>query len=131
MTESYDNPSTRPPGTVPTTGDDTTMPPSYPAGSGAYDTGTLGTTTYQGAHVADDDSGQDSGAKGLPRRRPARPRRRPARSRTRSPVRRRTSSRPPPRRAAGSPAPPRRRPRTWPTRPAARPRTSSTRPAAS
>lgn len=65
MTESYDNPSTRPPGSVPTTGDldDSTMPPSYPAGSGTYETGTLGTTTYQGAHVADDDSGQDSGAK--------------------------------------------------------------------
>ncbi|WP_298459515.1 hypothetical protein [uncultured Cellulomonas sp.] len=63
MTDSYDNPSTRPPGTVPTTGDlDDTMPPSYPAGSGTYETGTLGTTTYQGQHVADD-SGSDSAAK--------------------------------------------------------------------
>ena len=62
MTESYDNPSTRPPGTVPTSGDldDTvlgeSLPPSYPAGSGTYGTGTLGTTTYTGAHVADESS---------------------------------------------------------------------------
>jgi len=68
MTESYDNPSTRPPGTLPTSGDlddtplDDTLPPSYPAGSGTYETGTLGTTTYQGAHVADDSS-SSSGAK--------------------------------------------------------------------
>ncbi len=61
MTESYDNPSTRPPGTLPTSdelGDtplaDSTLPPSYPAGSGTYETATYGTTTYTGAHVADD-----------------------------------------------------------------------------
>ena len=68
MTESYDNPSTRPPGTVPTSDDlgetpigDSTLPPSYPVGSGsfesgAYETGTYGTSTYTGAHVADDDT---------------------------------------------------------------------------
>jgi uncharacterized protein YjbJ (UPF0337 family) len=69
MTESYDNPSTRPPGTLPTSdelGDtpvaDSTLPPSYPAGSGTFDTGTYGTTTYTGAHVADEpaDSGEGS-----------------------------------------------------------------------
>ncbi|WP_146904683.1 hypothetical protein [Cellulomonas aerilata] len=54
MTESYDN--TRPPGTLPTSDElgDSTLPPSYPAGSGSYETGTYGTTTYTGAHVADD-----------------------------------------------------------------------------
>lgn len=67
MTDSYDNPNTRPPGTVPTSDDlaaplDSTLPPSYPAGSGdfesgaTYETGTYGTSTYTGAHVADDDS---------------------------------------------------------------------------
>jgi hypothetical protein len=70
MTESYDNPSTRPPGTLPTSDDlgdtplaDSTLPPSYPAGSGTYETGTYGTTTYTGAHVADEsaDSAGDSG----------------------------------------------------------------------
>ncbi len=61
MTESYDNPSTRPPGTLPTSDEvgeaplsDSTLPPSYPAGSGTYETGTYGTTTYTGAHVADE-----------------------------------------------------------------------------
>jgi uncharacterized protein YjbJ (UPF0337 family) len=63
MTESYDNPSTRTPGSVPTTGDlDDAMPPSYPAGSGSYDTGTLGSTSYQGAHVADASGGGSSKA---------------------------------------------------------------------
>jgi hypothetical protein len=63
MTESYDNPSTRPPGTVPTSGDldDTpladSLPPSYPAGSGAYPTGTLGTTTYTTGVVEEEPSG--------------------------------------------------------------------------
>jgi len=69
MTESYDNPSTRPPGTLPTSDDlgdtplaDSTLPPSYPAGSGTYETGTYGTSTYTGAHVADEpaDQGGDS-----------------------------------------------------------------------
>lgn len=56
MTESYDNPSTRPPGTVPTSDDldapltDSALPPSYPAGSGNFESGatyaTTGTTGY-------------------------------------------------------------------------------------
>jgi len=69
MTESYDNPSTRPPGTVPTSDDlaaplDDALPPSYPAGSGTYETATYGTSTYTGAHVADEstDSGDSSKA---------------------------------------------------------------------
>jgi outer membrane murein-binding lipoprotein Lpp len=53
MTESYDNPSTRPPGTVPTNDEldapltDSTLPPSYPAGSGGFESGaTYATTGY-------------------------------------------------------------------------------------
>src|SRR3712207_2741191 len=62
MTESYDNPSTRPPGTLPTSDDlDTTLPPSYPAGSGTYETGVYGTTTYTGAHVADEPADTSGG----------------------------------------------------------------------
>jgi vacuolar-type H+-ATPase subunit H len=67
MTDSYDNPSTRPPGTVPT--DDALdapltdpLPPSYPAGSGGFESGaTYATTGTTGQHVADD-SGADSGS---------------------------------------------------------------------
>jgi uncharacterized protein YjbJ (UPF0337 family)/ElaB/YqjD/DUF883 family membrane-anchored ribosome-binding protein len=62
MSESYDNPSTRPPGTVPTSGDlDETLPPSYPAGSGTYPTGTLGTTTYETGVYAGESSEGSSG----------------------------------------------------------------------
>ena len=73
MTESYDNPSTRPPGTVPTNDDldapltDSTLPPSYPAGSGGYESGATYATTgastgHTGQHVADT-SGSGGGGK--------------------------------------------------------------------
>lgn len=68
MTESYDNPSTRPPGTVPTTDDASAtdpMPPSYPAGSGGFESGatyaTTGTAGSGGQHVAG--SGGSGGGK--------------------------------------------------------------------
>ena len=70
MSESYDNPNTRPPGTVPTSGDldDTvlgeSLPPSYPAGSGTYGTGTLGTTTYDtGAYTTGTTEGSGGSGK--------------------------------------------------------------------
>lgn len=61
MTENYDDPSTRPPGSVPTEGGldaplTDPMPPSYPAGSGGFESGatyaTTGTSGYTGQHVA-------------------------------------------------------------------------------
>ena len=64
MTESYDNPSTRPPGTVPTNDDldaplTDPLPPSYPVGSGGFESGaTYATTgTGTGQHVADSSQG--------------------------------------------------------------------------
>lgn len=73
MTESYDNPSTRPPGTVPTSNDvdapltDSALPPSYPAGSGDFESGatyaTTGTPGYSDALATDAGSGSGSGSK--------------------------------------------------------------------
>ncbi len=71
MTESYDNPSTRPPGTVPTNDDldapltDSTLPPSYPAGSGGFESGaTYATTGYTDVSVTPAaGSGSEGGGK--------------------------------------------------------------------
>ena len=68
MTESYDNPSTRPPGSVPTNDEldaplTDPLPPSYPAGSGDFESGATYATTgtaATGQHVADGSEGSSS-----------------------------------------------------------------------
>ncbi len=68
MTESFDNPSTRPPGTVPTNDDldapltDSSLPPSYPVGSGGFESGATYATT--GATGTTGDTGTDSSGGG-------------------------------------------------------------------